>query len=237
MFGAIAPRYDLLNRLLSLSVDRYWRRVARRRLAQYHTRSSPPAILDLCTGTGDLAFEMSNLGSVVGCDFSRPMLVQGEEKQKRTVQAQKVVFVEGDALRLPLPDMAFDAVTVAFGLRNLEDIGTGLQEMARVMKSGATLLILEFSIPIIPVFRSLYLFYFTKILPRIGRLISGRKGPYSYLPASVREFPSPPQLARIIEECGFAGVKIESLTGGIASLYLARKKEKGRSEKPLMALG
>ncbi|HLV00250.1 MAG TPA: bifunctional demethylmenaquinone methyltransferase/2-methoxy-6-polyprenyl-1,4-benzoquinol methylase UbiE [Acidobacteriota bacterium] len=223
MFDAIAPRYDLLNRLLSLSVDRYWRRIARKRLAQLQPDPSSIQILDLCTGTGDLAFEMARLGSVVGCDFSHSMLVLGRKKERR--RRARVRFVEGDVLRLPLPDSIFDAVTIAFGLRNLEDLRCGLQEVARVMKKGATLLVLEFSIPTIPVFRSLYLFYFTRILPLIGNLISRRRGPYSYLPASVREFPPPPELAQIIQECGFTEVSVESLTGGIASLYLARRTE------------
>lgn len=222
MFSAIAPRYDLLNRLLSLSVDRYWRRVSRRRLSQFHALSSSTLILDLCTGTGDLAFEMSHLGSVVGCDFAHPMLVRGRQKQKR--MGQRVHFVEGDALHLPMPDAVFNIVTVAFGLRNLEDVRKGLQEMARVMRKGGSLLILEFSIPTIPIFRSLYLLYFTRILPWIGRMISGRKGPYSYLPASVCEFPPPRELGRIIEESGFTDIEIEWLTGGIASLYMARKE-------------
>ncbi len=156
MFGAIAPRYDRANRLLSLSVDRRWRRVTRRELER--RLPSEPRILDLCTGTGDLALELSSVGSVVACDFSHPMLVLGKKKASRSATGRRVAFAEGDALRLPFPDRSFDAVSIAFGLRNLESYRQGLAEMHRVLRPRGVLAILEFTLPTLPLFRSLYLF-------------------------------------------------------------------------------
>lgn len=221
MFASVAHRYDLLNHLLSLSIDRYWRRVLRRRL--FGVLPSRRSILDLCTGTGDLALTLAPGSSVVGCDFCRPMLEIGDRKAADRGLEQSVRFVEGDALVLPFSAASFDAVTIAFGLRNLEDYRAGLREMARVIRPGGYLAILEFSIPTLPLLRQLYLFYFTKILPRIGALVSGREGPYSYLPASVREFPAPRVLCRVLREEGFGQARDQGLTLRIATLYLARR--------------
>lgn len=222
MFASVAHRYDLLNHLLSLSIDRHWRRVVRRKL--FAGLPSTRSILDLCTGTGDLAFALAPGSSVVGFDFCRPMLEIGARKATERGLEGTVRFVEGDALELAFPAGSFDAVTIAFGLRNLEDYRRGLREMARVLRPGGTLAILEFSIPTLPVLRQLYLFYFTRILPRIGALVSGHEGPYSYLPASVREFPEPGVLCRALEEEGFIDAHDHGLTLRIATLYLATRE-------------
>ncbi|MFZ0428025.1 MAG: bifunctional demethylmenaquinone methyltransferase/2-methoxy-6-polyprenyl-1,4-benzoquinol methylase UbiE [Acidobacteriota bacterium] len=221
MFASVAHRYDLLNHLLSLSIDRYWRRVVRKKL--FRELPPEPRILDLCTGTGDLALTLAAGARIVGCDFCRPMLDIGRSKADGRGLAGSVRFVEGDALALPFRDASFDAVTIAFGLRNLEDHRAGLREMARVIRPGGRIAILEFSIPTVPVLRQAYLFYFTRILPRIGALVSGSDGPYSYLPASVREFPPPPELCRILEEEGFCQSRDYGLSMRIASLILATR--------------
>ncbi|HUG44227.1 MAG TPA: ubiquinone/menaquinone biosynthesis methyltransferase [Acidobacteriota bacterium] len=220
MFASIAHRYDFLNRLLSLSIDRRWRRLTKERLA----RRLPPSpyLLDLCAGTGDLALAISGLGKVAACDFCRPMLTRGLQKARDA--GSPVFFVEGDALRLPFADAAFDAVSIAFGLRNIEDLQAGLAETLRVLKPSGTLAVLEFSLPTFPVFRQLYRFYFTRVLPRMGAWLSGAEGPYSYLPRSVQEFPEPPRLAREMTRIGYAEVCRTSLTGGVATLYLAGKR-------------
>ena len=221
MFGAIAPRYDRANRLLSLSVDRRWRRLTRREL---EGRLPPdPRILDLCTGTGDLALEFSNLGSVVACDFSHPMLVLGRKKASRSGAGGRIEFVEGDALRLPFPDRSFDAVSIAFGLRNLESYRRGLAEMRRVLRPRGMLAILEFTLPTMPLFRSLYLFYFVRILPRLGGWISGHGQAYDYLSRSVRQFLAPEDLDRLLESAGFYEIRHRTLSAGIACLHLGRK--------------
>lgn len=222
MFASVAHRYDLLNHLLSLSIDRYWRRVVRRRL--FSALPAGRRLLDLCTGTGDLALALASGSRVVGCDFCRPMLEIGAGKARSRGFEETVRFVEGDALAVPFPDGSFDGVTIAFGLRNLEDFRAGLREMARVLRPGGVLAILEFSIPTLPLLRQLYLFYFTRVLPRIGALISGRDGPYSYLPESVREFPPPRVLCRALEEEGFSSARDHGLTLRIATLYLARRE-------------
>lgn len=223
MFGEIAHRYDFLNHFLSLSIDRHWRNVVRRRLKPHLNGGG--LVLDLCTGTCDLAIEMSKSGPVVGCDFCHPMLTLGLSKLRARGLEGRVRLVEGDALELPFPSGAFDVVTIAFGLRNLEDYGAGLREMHRVLNPSGTLGVLEFSQPRWPVFGSLYRFYFKRVLPRLGRLLSGREGPYSYLPASVDQFPGPEALSDLLKRSGFARVERYSLTGGVAMLHLAHKSE------------
>ena len=222
MFGQIAPRYDLLNRLLSLSVDRYWRWRTRRRLGSMLPPGSGP-ILDLCTGTGDLAIELSGLGSIVGCDFSHPMLIRADQKTQRRQLNEWISLVEGDALCLPFRAGSFRALSVAFGFRNMEDYGQGLAEMNRVLETGGTLAILEFSEPSTPGFKQVYQWYFRTIVPLIGRLISGQNSAYSYLPESVREFPPPLELTRLLRTAQFHSVLHCPLSLGIATLTLARK--------------
>ena len=221
MFASIAHRYDLLNRLLSFSLDRRWRRISVRRLLPLLPNRA--VVLDLCTGTGDLAIELSAKARVIGCDFCHPMLVFGKEKVENSPYLGKVRFVEGDALQLPFPPNCFDAVTIAFGLRNLQDHVQGLREMYQVLRPGGALVVLEFSQPQIPVFKSFYFFYCTQVLPRVGQYISGKKGPYSYLPQSVQEFPDPQTLETIIRRVGFISTRHYSLTGGIVTLHLAER--------------
>ena len=222
MFGTIAHRYDRANRLLSFSVDRKWRRVTRCELEEY---LSPKArILDLCTGTGDLALELSDLGQLVACDFCRPMLIRGQEKAAKAGVSHRIGFTEADALCLPFPDQSFDAVSIAFGLRNLEDYRQGLSEIYRVLRPHGTLAILEFALPRRPLLRALYLFYFARILPRVGGWISGHGQAYAYLSRSVQEFPDPEYLNGVLGEVGFSEVRHRLLTAGIACLYLGRKR-------------
>ncbi|MBI2822441.1 MAG: bifunctional demethylmenaquinone methyltransferase/2-methoxy-6-polyprenyl-1,4-benzoquinol methylase UbiE [Acidobacteria bacterium] len=220
MFASIAPRYDLLNHLLSLSVDRLWRR---RLVRQLNGLNPSGLILDVCTGTADLAIELARKGNVVGIDFCHPMLVIGRDKVRSRKLAGRIRLAEGDALCLPFATGAFDAVTVAFGVRNLEELQRGLQEFFRVLRPGGTLAILEFSRPVVPVFREIFQFYFDHIVPLLGRAVSGREGPYRYLPESVRKFPNREDFCRILRQCGFEGAANCNLSGGIAALYTASK--------------
>ena len=217
MFTAIAPRYDLLNHVLSLNVDRRWRRTAVKRL-RWDTAPTG-TYLDLCAGTLDLAAALRRQdgfrGTVVGADFVVPMLRLGRRK------SDGVRAVGADALALPFADRTFDGCMIAFGIRNLEDVGAGLAEMARVLRPGGRLVILEFSLPTRWPIRPLYAVYFRHILPRIGRLVSKHTSAYTYLPDSVSAFPEPTELAAAIAGCGFGEVHHEPLTFGVASLYHA----------------
>lgn len=217
MFGAIAPRYDLLNHVLSLNIDRRWRRRAVDRLLEDGPGAG--AYLDACSGTLDLALELAGRrgfrGRVVASDFTFAMLERGRPK----VRGRPVAPACADALRLPFPDGLFDGATVGFGVRNLADLDAGLRELARILKPGGRLVILEFTTPTWPPFRALYLFYFLRVLPWIGRLVSRHSDAYAYLPASVLEFPPPPDLARRMAAAGFTAVRWESLTGGVVAVH------------------
>lgn len=217
MFTAIAPKYDLLNHVLSLNIDRRWRRRAVARLGWQQAPDG--AYLDLCAGTLDLAVELVRQpgfeGRVVGADFVVPMLQLGRDK------ALGLHPVAADALVLPFPDATFHGVTVGFGVRNLADVPAGLREMARVLKPGARLVILEFTTPTAWPIRPLYLFYFRRVLPLIGRLVSKHRDAYSYLPASVLDFPEPRAFRAMMEHAGFEHAESESLTLGIAALHVA----------------
>ena len=219
MFSAIASTYDLLNHLLSLNVDRRWRRVTTAALAA----GPDDRVLDLCTGTGDLAFSlMGDSGTrVVGADFSAGMLAVAKQKARK--RGQPFPLVQADAMALPFSDGSFDGLMVAFGVRNFENLDAGLREMARVLRTGGRLAILEFSSPDRSLFGALYRFYFSRVLPRIGRFVSGAAGPYSYLPATVEGFPNPPALAGMLSAAGFQVLEQRSLTGGIATLHLCLK--------------
>lgn len=224
MFGAIAPRYDLLNHLLSLNVDRYWR--------WRTTKLAPPRgtapILDLCTGTGDLAFAYDRAARgqvpVIGADFCHEMLVEAVRKSKRRKAEGRVRFVEADAQQLPFPDNHFQLTSVAFGLRNVTDTDRGLAEMARVTQPGGRVVVLEFSRPRGWFFGPLYRFYFRRLLPWVGQMISRSKdSAYRYLPASVMEFPDGEELAERMRQHGLVEVKWHPFTFGIATLYIGTK--------------
>jgi len=215
MFTAIAPRYDLLNHLLSLNIDRGWRRRAVARLAW--ERAPWGTFLDACAGTLDLAAELvaqpGFSGRVVGADFVVPMLRlgRGKDRELRSVGA--------DTLRLPFANGTFDGGTVGFGIRNLVDVDAGFRELRRVLKPGARLVVLDFTLPRASPLRALYLFYFRRVLPLIGRIVSKHMDAYSYLPDSVLQFPTPEALAERMSLAGFADVGYERLTLGVAAVH------------------
>jgi demethylmenaquinone methyltransferase / 2-methoxy-6-polyprenyl-1,4-benzoquinol methylase len=215
MFTAIAPRYDFLNHLLSLNVDRRWRRAAVARLDWESRRDG--RYLDLCAGTLDLAATLARApgfhGAVIGADFVVPMLVRGRGK---AVRARPV---GADALQLPFSDATFDGAMVAFGIRNLADLDAGLREAARVLKPGARFVVLEFTTPRAAPLRALYLFYFRRVLPAIGRAVSKHRDAYTYLPESVLDFPNPEALAARLGAAGFRDVRFQRLTGGICAVH------------------
>jgi demethylmenaquinone methyltransferase/2-methoxy-6-polyprenyl-1,4-benzoquinol methylase len=215
IFTAIAPRYDLLNHLLSLNVDRRWRRAAVDRL-DWEARPAG-TYLDLCAGTMDLAAELAHRpgfhGSVVGADFVLPMLARGRDKAARAAP------VAADALELPFPPATFDGAMVAFGVRNLADLDAGLAEAARVLKPDARFVILEFATPRFAPLRAAYLFYFRHILPSVGRVVSKHTDAYTYLPESVLAFPDPEALAARLQAAGFRNVGFALLSGGICALH------------------
>jgi demethylmenaquinone methyltransferase/2-methoxy-6-polyprenyl-1,4-benzoquinol methylase len=228
MFTQIAPRYDLLNHLLSLQFDRLWRaRVAR--LLRSILAKPDALVLDLCCGTGDLAFSLARAGKarVIGADFAHPMLIRAIEKSaaartsSNSSQKHAVGFLEADALCLPFADGSFDLVTMAFGFRNLVDYQAGLREIYRVLKRGATLAILEFSEPPHGLLGNAYRWYFRKILPRIGAFVSGNPNAYTYLPASVSCFFAPVELASLMKSVGYSEVDFCLWTFGAVALHTA----------------
>lgn len=217
MFAGIAGRYDLLNHLLSGNIDKRWRRLVARTLQSSLVEGA--RVLDVACGTGDLSLVLEGAGEahVVGLDFCRPMLEVARDKAE--TKARRIPFVEGDALRLPFADESFDVVTIAFGLRNLASVEDGLRELRRVLRRAGRIAVLEFSDPVVPGFRALFRFYFTRVLPRIGGLVSGSRGAYEYLPDSVSKFPDQKRLASLMREVGFEEVEYKNLTGGIAALH------------------
>ena len=220
MFSDIASRYDLLNHVLSINIDRLWRRFTVKKLRD--VLDGPGTIaLDIACGTADLSLELGRYTRTVGCDFCHPMLVHGIAKTR--VSNRPVWLSEGDALQLPFANDSFNAVTIAFGLRNLDSYSGGLKEILRVLKPGGRAAVLEFSQPVLPVFRQLFRFYFTRILPKIGRMVSGSGSAYTYLPESVIKFPDQRALASMMEQVGFSRVKYFNLSGGIAALHLGEK--------------
>ena len=225
MFSAIAPTYDRVNRVISLRMDQRWRRDAVRRLGW--ERAPEGMYLDLCAGTLDfgatLARQPGFRGRVVGADFVQRMLCLGRGKSSRLAP------VNADALSLPFPDRAFDGAMVGWGMRNLMDLDAGLSEAARVLKPGARLVILEMTLPPNPRLRRVYQFYFRRILPRIGRMISKHTTAYTWLPESTQAFPGPQELARRMEREGFTDVGYELFLGGVTALHVGTKSVKGEA--------
>ena len=220
MFADIAPRYDFLNHALSFNTDKRWRRFVIKKVADRLT--GPGAVaLDLCCGTADLSLELGAIADTLAIDFCHPMLKLGLKK----VRAARlpIELVEGDALSVPAADGAFDVVTMAFGLRNLESVDGGLREIYRLLKRGGRAAVLEFSRPQVPVFRALFHLYFTRILPRIGNAVSGSQFAYQYLPESVLAFPDQKRLATMMQAVGFSGVSYYNLFGGVAALHVGDK--------------
>ena len=225
MFGRIAPRYDLLNHLLSLDVDKLWRRrVARKFSAILHNPAA--RVLDLCCGTGDLALafrkEAPAGAEIMACDFVPEMLARA--RAKAAALGAGVTIVEADALALPFAEGSFDLVSCSFGFRNLSNYERGLLEIFRVLKPGGIAAILEFADPRGKLFGSLYRFYFRRVLPRLGGLISGNGSAYTYLPSSVSKFPSPEALQALLERTGYIEARFARWTGGIVTLHTARKQ-------------
>jgi demethylmenaquinone methyltransferase/2-methoxy-6-polyprenyl-1,4-benzoquinol methylase len=222
MFDAIAPRYDLLNRVLSAGIDRQWRKRAIRSLRL----TGKEVLLDVCTGTADVALEGRTSGGasrVVGVDFAAAMLRIGREKVHAAGQNGMIALVRGDAARLPVRTASVDAATVAFGIRNVQQPEIACAEIARALKQGGRLVILEFGLPRIPGISTLYRWYFRYLLPLVGRTVSGHTAAYSYLPASVHAFPSPDEFMTILRQAGFSDVRAVPLTFGIVYLYEARR--------------
>jgi len=224
MFGEIAPRYDLMNHLLSLNIDRWWRS----RVVRMVKPKGERPILDVCTGTGDLALawrkHVDENVNIVGADYCREMLEIGVAKSEKAGAAEQISFVEADAQHLPFPDDEFQIVSVAFGLRNVADTDQGLREMTRVCAPGGRVAVLEFSLPRWQPFRGIYGWYFRRVLPRIGQLFARNKSEaYSYLPESVGEFPDGEALASRLREAGLINVWFKSFTFGVATLYVGEK--------------
>jgi len=222
MFGRVAPRYDLLNHLLSFNMDRLWRAAVAREFRDVLSRADAQ-VMDLCCGTGDLTLTLHDAGKahVVGVDFCHPMLVLASQKAAALRNPPPVL--EGDALQLPFSDSSFDLVTVAFGFRNLAEYDTGLREMFRLVRPGGRVGILEFS-EVTGLLRPAYRFYSSRILPRIGGWISGDSSAYSYLPASVERFPSPDELKERMSTVGFRDVGYRRLTFGVACLHVGTRE-------------
>ncbi len=222
MFGAIAPRYDFLNRLLSLGIDRQWRRVAVS-LVRCGNRGR---VLDVATGTGDLALAIAAATQadvlIAGIDFCREMVDIGREKVAASPHAGRIELTVAPCEEIPFPDGSFDSVTIAFGIRNVVDRPRGLAEMYRILKPGGNTVILEFSTPVIPLFKALYCWYFLKVLPAIGGIFS-QKSAYRYLPDSVLEFPSREEFKGLMTRAGFRNLTHRDLTLGIATIYCGDK--------------
>jgi len=234
MFDAIAPRYDLLNHLLSAGIDRRWRAAAITSL----NLTGRETLVDVCCGTADVALEARKAredqrrggpsgpprfaARVVGIDFSSAMLALGRQKVSETGEAHRIALIRGDAMRLPIASRSADAVTIAFGIRNVQRADVACAELVRVLRPGGRVAILEFGVPRVPGIKPLYLWYFTHVLPRVGRAISGHGAAYSYLPASVGTFARPAEFVGTLRAAGFSDVRADPLTFGIVYLYTGR---------------
>jgi demethylmenaquinone methyltransferase/2-methoxy-6-polyprenyl-1,4-benzoquinol methylase len=223
MFDAIAGRYDLLNHVLSAGIDRRWRTRAIRSLRL----TGRERVLDLCTGTGDLAIAAARArppaARVVGVDFSGAMLRVGDRKLRNERLDDRIAMVQGDALRVPLADASVDAATIGFGIRNVQDMDAACAELHRVLKPGGRLAILEFAVPTLPVFGALYGWYVNRVLPRIGRALSRNDSAYVYLPASISAFATPDEFVKILRRSGFGAISPIRLMLGSVILYTAEK--------------
>lgn len=222
MFDSIAPKYDVLNHTLSLNIDKIWRR----KVARIVSKTNPDTVLDVATGTCDLAIVTARKAhpqSVCGIDLSEEMLNVGRQKVQKANLSDIITVQKGDAENLPFADNTFDAITVAFGVRNFENLEAGLREMLRVLKPGGSCVVLEFTMPAAFPVKQLYNFYFRNILPLIGRLVSSHKSAYTYLPESVKAFPQRNEFVRIMEQCGYSNARFRSLSLGIAAIYVANK--------------
>ena len=223
MFDRISPKYDALNHILSLNIDKVWRK----KTAKIVSKTQPKTILDLATGTADLAIAMAKhnpQAHIIGMDISEKMLEIGKEKVKLQNLENQIELHHGDAASLPFEDARFDAVTVAFGVRNFEDLDKGLSEMHRVLKTNGQAVILEFSLPERFPIKQLYNFYFKHLLPNIGKWVSKDGNAYSYLPHSVEKFPKPSDFCNILGSFGLKNCQIKPLSFGIATLYVANKE-------------
>jgi demethylmenaquinone methyltransferase/2-methoxy-6-polyprenyl-1,4-benzoquinol methylase len=223
MFDAIAVRYDFLNHLLSAGIDRRWRRRAIRALAL----TGDERVLDVCTGTADLAIAAvrgrPGARRAVGVDFADAMLRVAQRKLGRARLDPRVALVRGDATRLPVADSSVDALTIAFGIRNVEDVDAACREFARVLKPGGRIAVLEFAVPTTPLVGHAYLWYLRHVLPRVGAALSRHDDAYSYLPASIDAFATPDALVKTLRHAGFAGVDAVRLTLGSVCLYTAQR--------------
>lgn len=220
MFDSISPKYDLLNRVFSLGIDQGWRRKVMRLVSQEPVER----LLDVATGTADLAILASkNVAEVTGVDISEGMLEHGRVKVAKKGLEKQVTLQRADSVDLPFPDSTFDAVTVAFGVRNFEELEKGIAEMRRVLKPNGRLFVLEFSKPVHAPMKQLFRFYFHRVMPFFGKLVSKDKAAYTYLPKSVDAFPEGADFVRIMDRVGLRDTSAEALTGGIASLYIGRK--------------
>lgn len=224
MFDRIAPTYDALNHLLSFQMDRRWRKKA----ARWAAEGAPATLLDVATGTADLAIALAHRlpnAQITGIDLSEKMLAIGQEKVHQKQLASQIALLPGDAARLPFPDHAFDAVTVAFGVRNFDDLERGLSEIHRVTRPNGLVTLLEFSLPQRFPVKPLYHFYFNRILPTVGRWVSRDPDAYRYLPRSVEQFPQPEAFEKLLAAQGLEPVRRQSLCCGIATLYQVKKQD------------
>jgi len=221
MFNDISPKYDFLNHFLSFGIDRLWRK----KLVKLLRQSKPSEILDVATGTGDLAMAVAKINprKIIGIDISEQMLDVGRAKLIKANSGNLISFQQADAEQIPFPDNSFDAITVAFGVRNFENLELGISEMRRVLRPGGWMYILEFSHPQVFPMKQLFYLYSRFFIPSMGRLISGNKRAYSYLPESVAAFPSGKKFVEIIEKQGLFKVSFIPLTMGIASIYSGQK--------------
>jgi len=223
MFSGIARKYDFLNHFLSVNTDKRWRKLVSKKLADILEREEA-IVLDVACGTGDLSIELQTSGKakVIGTDFCRPMLEIAFDKNQKNKTS--IPYIEADGMNLSFGDNTFDAVSIAFGLRNFSNWQDGLTELHRILKKGGKLAILEFTTPVVPGFKQIFNLYFTQILPRIGGAVSGSRGAYEYLPDSVSRFPDQKGLVDMMERTGFTDIEYKNLTGGIAALHIGTKK-------------